>query len=133
MPYYQRRQFNRALLPKTYKRKQIEKEEILEKNIKRYSANIPCSMMKELVKLNFESKNQAMNALIRFSLDRETKPNETYFKGAFKVFTGQIESSSFVKLLDRRGKYEPLRMVLTRLITQEAINDFIRQSKVPNL
>ena len=124
MPHYQRRQFNRALLPKTYKRKQINKQKILEKSIKRYSANIPCSMMKELVKLNFESKNQAMNALIRFCLNRETKPNETHFKGAFKVFTGQIESSSFVKLLDKRGKYEPLRMLLTRLITQEAINDF---------
>lgn len=131
MPYYQRRQFNRALLPKTYKRQQIEKEEILEKDIKRYSANIPCSMMEELIKLDFESKNQAMNALLRFSLDRETNPNEDYFTGDFKVFTGQVESSVFVRLLDKKKwKYEPLRMVITRMITKEAIKDFIRESKV---
>lgn len=130
MRYYQRRQFNKDLLPKTYNKKQIEKKDVLKKHMKKYAVNIPISMMEDICKFNFESKNQAINTLVSFCLQRERNIKETYYTGQFKVFTGYMRSCVFIQLLDRKAKNEAMRMVITKLITKEAIQEYARHCKV---
>lgn len=133
MKYYHRRQFNKDLLPKTYNIEQIEqleKDNVLKKDIRKYGANIPISMMNDICKFDFQSKNEGINTLVSFCLQRETNIKENYYTGPFKVFTGYMKSSIFVQLLYRKARNESMRMVMTKLITKEAVQEYARYCKV---
>ena len=133
MKHYYRRSFNKELLITKWNPQKNTRQDILSERTKRFSANIPITMMEAISKLNFESKNKALITLINYCLDREMKPNETRFTGSFKVFCGEMISSDYIRFIDRKGKNEPMRLVLTKLITKEAIQDYIRFSKTPKL